>query len=619
MTVIRLKDFPTGTALAKTVGVTSSDVAGGRENADLVTDLLATATVPAAIGAVATFLPAGTSAVATTIQNKLREAVSVKDFGAVGDGVVNDTLAIRACMTASAGKVVFLPPGTYNVTWFVIPSGTTLLGVGAASHIVGIEAETVPVEMISVTDAILDGVKVSKLTQGAHILGRASVRAYLSTRCIVRNCFFENSPHSAVFVHDASYCTIDNNYFVNAYAPTVTEQTGADIIILRSSHYNKVTNNRCFGGTHVGISIWDDNTGAEPVGNQIVGNYVSGTIDYGIIVYVTTDYDTKTLVEGNYVWDIAGAYYNTGLSGKPFGAAIYIQNAGGSIIRGNFCWDFCQQTTLWGTLAPGGIGVTTIDIGTPPVIVTENHIHAIRGPCINITGCPNPVIVSNNELRQDGSATVNGAWTIQIVNAVGVTIENNKIDHNNTDCDCIRISAADITLDGIIIDKNRMSVGGVGIELFRTVAGKFTGAKITNNTISDGNASCLLASYSENMHVHNNHFTSTGLVFYIAACPNMRWGMNHLKSTGAGLQARFAGTANTGSIMDHTNMIECQIENDAGSGVWIETLGGAAPAYTGIHDLGARVINRVPTIGQPKAWRCTTAGNPGTWTSEGNL
>lgn len=113
MTVIRLKDFPTGTALAKTVGVTSSDVAAGRANADFMTDLLATAGVPAAIGAEVTFLPAGTGAQARTYQGKFRESISVKDFQAVGDGVVYDDAAINNAVEAANGAEVYIPVGTY--------------------------------------------------------------------------------------------------------------------------------------------------------------------------------------------------------------------------------------------------------------------------------------------------------------------------------------------------------------------------------------------------------------------------------------------------------------------------------------------------------------------------
>ena len=51
---------------------------------------------------------------ARTIDAKLKEVVSVKDFGAVGDGTTNDTAAITAAIAAHAN--VYFPPGTYAVT-----------------------------------------------------------------------------------------------------------------------------------------------------------------------------------------------------------------------------------------------------------------------------------------------------------------------------------------------------------------------------------------------------------------------------------------------------------------------------------------------------------------------
>jgi hypothetical protein len=48
--------------------------------------------------------------------------------------------------------------------------------------------------------------------------------------------------------------------------------------------------------------------------------------------------------------------------------------------------------------------------------------------------------------------------------------------------------------------------------------------------------------------------------------------------------------------------------------------GTAAPTgATIVWEKGDRLVNSVPTVGQPKAWVCTVAGAPGTWVSEGNL
>ena len=61
------------------------------------------------------YIQGGTGSVATTVQAKLREAISVKDFGAVGNGSTNDRNAINLAQTAAAGSTLFFPPGTYSV------------------------------------------------------------------------------------------------------------------------------------------------------------------------------------------------------------------------------------------------------------------------------------------------------------------------------------------------------------------------------------------------------------------------------------------------------------------------------------------------------------------------
>jgi hypothetical protein len=60
------------------------------------------------------FTQSGAGAVARSLDSKLKDVVSVKDFGAVGDGVADDTAAIQAAINAAVS--VFVPPGTYKIS-----------------------------------------------------------------------------------------------------------------------------------------------------------------------------------------------------------------------------------------------------------------------------------------------------------------------------------------------------------------------------------------------------------------------------------------------------------------------------------------------------------------------
>ena len=81
-----------------------------------------------------TYTPAGTGAVARSAQSKMRDTVSVKDFGAVGDGVADDTVAIQAALNASSN--IYLPSGTYKTTApLLLNSNNIITGAGISSVI----------------------------------------------------------------------------------------------------------------------------------------------------------------------------------------------------------------------------------------------------------------------------------------------------------------------------------------------------------------------------------------------------------------------------------------------------------------------------------------------------
>jgi hypothetical protein len=78
-----------------------------------------------------TYTPAGSGAVSTNVQDKLRESVSVTDFGAVGDGVTDDSSSIQAAIdyAETINAIVYLPPGNYYIaTGLTIDGGASIEG-----------------------------------------------------------------------------------------------------------------------------------------------------------------------------------------------------------------------------------------------------------------------------------------------------------------------------------------------------------------------------------------------------------------------------------------------------------------------------------------------------------
>ena len=83
------------------------------------------------------YTPAGTGAVSRTVQAKLRESVSVLDFGADPTGVADSTAAIQAALNAGF-KAVYVPAGSYKFSTLTLPTtfGFVFFGSGTSSVLV---------------------------------------------------------------------------------------------------------------------------------------------------------------------------------------------------------------------------------------------------------------------------------------------------------------------------------------------------------------------------------------------------------------------------------------------------------------------------------------------------
>lgn len=72
------------------------------------------------------------STTARTLANRFSDVINVKDFGAKGDGVTDDTAAIQAAFNSAVGKKVIFPAGVYVSGNVSIPVGVkTVDGMGS--------------------------------------------------------------------------------------------------------------------------------------------------------------------------------------------------------------------------------------------------------------------------------------------------------------------------------------------------------------------------------------------------------------------------------------------------------------------------------------------------------
>jgi hypothetical protein len=504
------------------------------------------------------FLQAGNGAVATTVQAKLRESVSVLDFGAVGDGITDDTSAIQ--LAADSNKPLLFPAGTYKITSNLLPkSNTSWMGLDGATIKYlpsGINWQPM-VNCQSISNFTIDGLTIDGNLANYSILSSTLYAPWgiLLEACdsiTVQNCIFQNCYRIGVMVGWLSMTTntnvvIQNNLVQNCGGtsdPSVGFGNGIAVMCAKGLRIlgNTVRTITGNGGATAGINL-EPGAGQECVNIDIIGNRVTAinnaTAIQGYMVFALTASRNNINVIDNYI-------QNTGTA-----KGIYFRSFGRTVIQNNYL-----ESTQ-------GISVSQYLDGRVTIIDNEVSGTTAGNGIEVINGCLQAVISRN-----------------RISNVVGIGIYTDVNDANSSTIKSLHIESNDL------MDVSSHGISFVGYQF--VIQGNVLTRCCTANT-SGYYLQPVAGGSAVNGYVGGNtfvHFSGTIIAF-------IRNEGNVFDATYFGVNT-FVGTPlkfNSFSLLGRTPGALVSALPSGGTWVIGDVLNNIAPAAAG-------------TMG----WVCTTAG-----------
>lgn len=397
------------------------------------------------------FTQAGTGATARTVDSRLKDVVSVKDFGAVGDGTTNDTTAFAAAFAnlnaGSAPKSLYIPSGNYLVnhsTCTITSNNRTLFGDGLASRII-----------IASVAAGAWGIKVDGTSASVHVTD-----VLIADLAVVASGWTGANGENGISVNRADRCSVQRCQVLGSSAGTSWEQG----IIFRDSNYGLIANNIVQRIAGNGISL-DLQLGSEDTrGNLVVGNTIDFVGDSAIGFHNNVRYSSAI---GNTITRPAQG----GGTGIDIAGCQYCQFSGNNI----------SNSGQYGIRLLQNLSYCTVDN-----IVSNNtveHPSTTVDPAIILADCNRNTVVNNTLICNTSSKSNFGIYTYYTVNTTqthpvtseslyklsGSVIKNNTISRFTTGI--LLDAGGGLTVANFIVDGNvlRDCTTGIG---FTTASGE---------------------------------------------------------------------------------------------------------------------------------------------------
>lgn len=143
----------------------------------------------------------GHDAAHRALHDRLRRFIYAPDFGAVGDGVTDNTMMLQNAINRAEGGLVLLPPGLFITGGLTLPSGITLCGSGDATVLKLKDSANIALLRnsnvtagntdIHIRDLTLEGNRLNQARAVGHGIQFLNVQRASVVRCHLIDCGFD--------------------------------------------------------------------------------------------------------------------------------------------------------------------------------------------------------------------------------------------------------------------------------------------------------------------------------------------------------------------------------------------------------------------------------------------